>query len=74
MSLKETIIYWNNGVEAAIAGNLEQAITEWMSMPEPGAKIYYNIASMRLKQGQLDQALKVWVNFILGDPLMWLRQ
>ena len=59
MSLKETIILWNSGVEAALAGNFDQAISEWISMPEPGAKIYYNIACMRLKQGQLDQAIKV---------------
>ena len=59
MSLKETIILWNSGVEAALAGNFDQAISEWISMPEPGAKIYYNIACMRSKQGQLDQAIKV---------------
>ena len=59
MSLKETIIYWNSGVEAALAGNLDQAINEWQSMPDPGAKIYYNIASMHLKQGQLGKAIQV---------------
>ena len=59
MSLKETIILWNSGVEAALAGNLEEAITEWLTMSEPGAKIHYNIASMHLKQGRLDQAIKV---------------
>ena len=46
-------------MEAALAGNLDQAVSEWTSMPEPGAKIYYNIASMHLKQGQLDKAIKV---------------
>lgn len=66
MSLKETIILWNSGVEAALAGNFDQAISEWTSMPEPGAKIYYNIACMRLKQGQLDQAIKVRRGHDLG--------
>lgn len=59
MSLKDTIISWNNGVEAAIAGNLDQAISEWKGMAEPGAKIYYNMASMHLKKGQLDEAIRV---------------
>lgn len=60
MSLKETILLWNNGVEKALNDRHEEAIDTWTEMPEPGARIYYNIASMFVKLGDLENAERVW--------------
>lgn len=62
MSLKETIEQWNAGILHAEAGQYEEAVDRWTEMPEPGAKIYYNIASMFLKLGNLPDAERVRFN------------
>ena len=65
MSLKDTIEQWNTGVGHAEAGQYEDAVDRWTEMPEPGAKIYYNIASMFLKLGNLADAERVSLVLIM---------
>ena len=59
MSLKDTIEQWQAGVEKAEAGHYEEAIDCFTEMPEPGARIYFNIASMFLRLGNLADAERV---------------
>ena len=59
MSLKDTIEQWQAGVEKAEAGHYEEAIDCFTEMPEPGARIYFNIASMFLRLGNLEDAERV---------------
>lgn len=59
MSLKDTIEQWHAGVEKAEAGHYEEAIDCFTEMPEPGARIYFNIASMFLRLGNLEDAERV---------------
>ena len=59
MSLKDTIEQWSQGVDKALEGRFEEAIDVWSSMQEPGAKIHFNIASMYLLLGRLDNAERV---------------
>ena len=59
MSLKDTILLWNNGAEKAVKGRHEEAIDIWTEMPEPGARIYFSIASMFIKLGNLEDAERV---------------
>ncbi len=61
MSLKDTIESWTAGIAHAEAGRYSEAIDKWNEMPEPGAKIYFNIASMFLKLGDVKNAEKVSV-------------
>ena len=59
MSLKETIVQWNEGVERFHDGKYKEALGIWSAMVEPAARILYNIASMHLLLGDLDTAKKV---------------
>ena len=59
MSLKDTIEQWAAGIALAEAGQFEEAIDKWTSMSEPGARIYFNVASMFLKLGDLENAERV---------------
>lgn len=59
MSLKDTIEQWSRGVDKALDGMLDEAIDIWTSMQEPGARIYFNIASTHLLLGNLDNAERV---------------
>lgn len=68
MSLKETIEAWNAGIAHAMAGQYSDAVDRWTEMSEPGAKIYYNIASMFIKLGNLDEAQSVsQINVVCGS-------
>jgi len=59
MSLKETIVLWNQGVDKALDGKFKEALGIWTSMQEPGARIMYNISSMHVLLGDLESAVKV---------------
>ena len=59
MSLKDAIVLWSDGVNKALDGKFEEAISVWSSMQEPGARISFNIASMHLLLGRPDKAEKV---------------
>lgn len=59
MSLKDTIVQWSEGADQALKGKPEEAIGIWTAMQEPGARIFFNIASMHLVLGNLDKAEKV---------------
>ncbi len=59
MSLKDTIELWKTGAEKADAGQYQEAIDAFLEMPEPGARIYFNVASMYLRLGRLDEAERV---------------
>ncbi len=61
MSLKDTIEHWTGGIAHAEAGQYAEAIDRWTEMSEPGAKIYFNMASMFLKLGDLQNAERVSV-------------
>jgi hypothetical protein len=59
MSLKDTIEQWSEGVDLALGGKAREAIAVWTAMQEPGARIYFNIASMYMLLGSIDNAEKV---------------
>ncbi len=59
MSLKDTIEQWSTGIAYAEAGQYDEAVDTWTEMAEPGAKIYFNVASMFLKLGDLENAERV---------------
>ena len=59
MSLKETIVQWSEGVEKFHDGNYKEALGIWSAMVEPASRILYNIASMHLLLGDLDNAKMV---------------
>lgn len=59
MSLKDTIVQWSQGVDKALEGKSEEAIDIWTTMAEPGARIYFNLASMHMLLGNLDNAKRV---------------
>ena len=59
MSLKEKVVLWQTGVENAEAGRFEEAIDSFTEIPEPSARIYFNIASAFLRQGNLEDAERV---------------
>lgn len=59
MSLKDTIEQWSQGVDKALDGKFQEAISVWSSMQEPGARIYFNIASMYYLLGDLNRAEEV---------------
>ena len=56
MSLKETIEFWKSGIVKAEEGKYAEAIEAFLTMPEPGSRIYFNIASMYLRLGDLAAA------------------
>ena len=59
MSLKEIVVLWQSGVEHAAAGKYEEAVDNFTEIPEPSARIYFNIASAFLKLGNLGDAERV---------------
>ena len=59
MSLKEVIEIWKDGAELAVAGKYREAVDCFMEMPEPGSRIYFNIASMFFRLGNLEDAERV---------------
>ncbi len=63
MSLKDTIEQWSAGIAYAEAGQYDEAVDKWTEMAEPGAKIHFNVASMFLKLGDLENAERVSIRF-----------
>lgn len=61
MSLKEKVVLWHAGVENAAAGKFEEAVDNFTEIPEPSARIYFNIASAFLRLGNLEDAERVRV-------------
>lgn len=61
MSLKEKVVLWQAGVENAAAGKFEEAVDNFTEIPEPSARIYFNIASAFLRLGNLEDAERVRV-------------
>ena len=59
MSLKEMVVLWQAGVENAEAGRFEEAVDNFTEIPEPSARIFFNIASAFLRQGNLEDAERV---------------
>ena len=59
MSLKQMIESWKEGVELGQNDRYEDAIRKFLDMPEPGARIYFNVASMYLRLGKLSDAEEV---------------
>lgn len=59
MSLKEKVVLWHAGVENAAAGKFEEAVDSFTEIPEPSARIYFNIASAFLRLGNLEDAERV---------------
>lgn len=61
MSLKEYVEQWQEGSKLGEEGRYQEAIDMFFSMQEPGARIFFNAASMYLRLGNLDEAGKVGV-------------
>ena len=59
MSLKDEVAAWQKGVDKAAEAKYDEAIACFSEIPEPGARIFFNIASMNLKLGDLESAKKV---------------
>ncbi len=70
MSLKDAIVLWNEGVNKALDGKFEEAITVWNSMQESGARISFNIASMHILLGRRDMAEKVGEISLFADCIL----
>lgn len=67
MSLRETIELWKDGVENAEKEHYAAAMECFHAIPEPGARIYFNMANVYLEQGDLLQAETVSSPFISLD-------
>lgn len=61
MSLKQMIEYWKAGVELGEKEQYQEAIRKFLDMPEPGARIHFNIANMYLRLGKLVEAEEVFL-------------
>lgn len=59
MALREMIEIWKEGVEKAEKNQHNAAIETFLDMPEPGARIYFNVASLYLRLGNLNAAEEV---------------
>lgn len=59
MSLKDEVAAWQKGVDRAAEDKYDEAIACFTEIAEPGARIFFNIASMYLKLGDLKNAKKV---------------
>lgn len=59
MSLKQMIEFWKEGVELGEKEQFDDAIKKFLDMPEPGSRIYFNIANMYLRLGKLSEAEEV---------------
>ena len=66
MSLKEKVVLWQAGVENAEAGKFEDAIDNFTEIPEPSSRIFFNIASAFLRQGNLEDAERVSPTHLLS--------
>lgn len=72
MSLKEMIEHWKTGVEMASRNQYTAAIEAFLGMQEPGARIYFNVASMYLRLGNLPDAEEVRIFLLLHSPVISL--
>uniref|UniRef100_A0A1X7TTC9 Uncharacterized protein n=1 Tax=Amphimedon queenslandica TaxID=400682 RepID=A0A1X7TTC9_AMPQE len=68
MSLKEMIEFWKKGVDEAQQGRHSEAIKSFLDMPEPGARIYFNIANMYVCLGNIEEAEKSLNVCVKKDP------
>lgn len=68
MSLKDEVAAWQKGVDKAAEGKYDEAIACFAEMAEPGARIFFNIASMYLKLGDLRSAKKNLDKCVEKDP------
>lgn len=64
------IEFWKKGADEAQQGRHSEAIKSFLDMPEPGARIYFNIANMYVCLGNIEEAEKVrktgqYINFIV---------
>ena len=59
MSLKEKVELWQSGVANAAVGKFEDAVDSFTEIPEPSARIYFNISSAFLRLGDLENAERV---------------
>ena len=59
MSMKENLVFWAEGVEKADKGDNAGALEHFSYITEPFARIYYNMAAIQLRQGNINQAEKV---------------
>jgi len=57
--MKENIIYWSEGVERAEIGDNAGALERFSYITEPFARIFYNMAAIQLRLGNINQAEKV---------------
>ena len=53
------IEFWKEGVELGEKEQFDDAIKKFLDMPEPGSRIYFNIANMYLRLGKLSEAEEV---------------
>jgi neutrophil factor 2 len=72
MSLKEQVVSWQSGVENALAGKFEDAVDNFTEIPEPSARIFFNIASAFLRLGNLEDAERNLDLCVQRDPHMAL--
>ncbi|KAL5483803.1 hypothetical protein EMCRGX_G020218 [Ephydatia muelleri] len=68
MSLKDEVAAWQKGVDRAAEAKYDEAIACFSEMAEPGARIFFNIASMYLKLGDLKNAKKNLDKCLEKDP------
>ena len=59
MSLKDKVVSWQAGVECALAEKFEDAVDKFTEIPEPSARIFFNVASAFLRLGNLEDAERV---------------
>jgi len=57
--MKENIMYWAEGVERAESGDNARALERFAYITEPFARIFYNMAAIHLRLGNINQAEKV---------------
>ena len=62
MSLKDKVVSWQAGVECALAEKFEDAVDKFTEIPEPSARIFFNISSAFLRLGNLEDAERVRVS------------
>ena len=63
-------------MDKALEGKFQEAVDIWTGMQEPGARIYFNIASMHILLGNLEEAETVrdrYCNHLWVEVLGQLR-
>lgn len=65
------IEYWKAGVELGENEQYHEAIRKFLDMPEPGARIYFNVANMYLRLGKLIEAEEVISTTVIHDNSLY---